>query len=158
MIAEMLFIQARLGASIIKHCGFPWSLYLGKIYPNHGRHLPDSHVTLQSLYAVRHPVNPSPALCVPGLRRGRTVTAHWLSQGRTKREAGTSTQVRYLINLSLILVSLTLTLPHRKQVNTMTASGLWLKCFILDWYISLLTRVKVLKALVTPRSCSAYYI
>ncbi|GLD68198.1 disintegrin and metalloproteinase domain-containing protein 19-like protein, partial [Lates japonicus] len=27
-----------------------------------------------------------------GLRRGRTVTAQWLSQGRIKREAETSTQ------------------------------------------------------------------
>lgn len=124
--------SGEVGCLHYKTLWIPLEFIPGENLSNHGRHLPDSHVTLQSLYAVRHPVNPSPALCVPGLRRGRTVTAHWLSQGRTKREAGTSTQVRYLINLSLILVSLTLTLPHRKQVNTMTASGLWLNCFILD--------------------------
>lgn len=68
-------------------------------------------------------------LCVPGLRRGRTVTAHWLSQGRTKREAETMTQVRYLINLTLILVLLTLTLPHWTEVNSVAAFGHCFNCF-----------------------------
>lgn len=66
------------------------------------------------------PINLLPSLCPPGLQGGRTVTVQWLSQGRTKREAETSTQVRYLINLSLIFVSLTLTLPHQKKLKTTT--------------------------------------
>ena len=63
------------------------------------------HVILQSLYAALHPVNIPPTFCPSGLPGGRTVTAQWFSQGRSKREAGTSTQVRYLTKHSLNFMS-----------------------------------------------------
>lgn len=135
--------SGEIGWPIIKHSGFTWSLYLGKNYPYSCLPRLASHVTLQCVYAVLHPVKPSPALCLPVLHRGKTVTAHWLSQGRIKREAGTSTQVRYLINLSLILVSLTLILPHQNQNDAMTAFGHSFNCSLLDRYILLVIRVKV---------------
>lgn len=72
------------------------------------------HVTLQSLYAVLHLVNIPPALFPSGLPGGRTVTAQWLSQGRTKREAGTLTQVRYLTKHALNFMSKPPT--HQKQL------------------------------------------
>lgn len=52
--------------------------------------------------------------CPSGLRRGRTVTAQWLAQGRTKREAVTLTQVRHLIKLSLTLT------PQQTQTDVWT--------------------------------------
>ncbi|XP_071386172.1 disintegrin and metalloproteinase domain-containing protein 33-like, partial [Centroberyx affinis] len=52
-----------------------------------------------------------------GPQRGRTVTVQWLSQGRTKREAGTSTQDQYPDRGEIVLSSNDLQLALQVERN-----------------------------------------
>lgn len=108
-----------LNGKVTLHCAISWPWWFHcSFWPLTCKCSPSAmtalHVTLQSLYAVLHLVNIPPALFPSGLPGGRTVTAQWLSQGRTKREAGTSTQVRYLTKHSLNFMSKPPT--HQKQL------------------------------------------